>query len=66
MKPQFQHQVVTSFALWLDHIILSKGEAFQNIQSSFYHQNERKNGSRLCFFRITTQAMGNGFGDSWS
>ena len=35
MKPQFQHQVVTSFALWLDHIILSKGEAFQNIQSSF-------------------------------
>lgn len=42
MKPQFQHQVVTSFALWLDHIILSKGEAFQNIQSSFYHQNDER------------------------
>lgn len=40
MKPQFQHQVVTSFALWLDHIILSRGEAFQNIDSTFYLQND--------------------------
>jgi hypothetical protein len=38
MKPQFQHQVVTSFALWLDHVILSRGEAFQNIESTFYLQ----------------------------
>lgn len=38
MKPQFQHQLITSFALWLDHAILLKGEAFQNIDSSFYHQ----------------------------
>jgi len=40
MKPQFQHQVVTSFALWLDHVILSRGEAFQNIESTFYYQND--------------------------
>lgn len=38
MKPQFQHQVLTSFALWLDHTILSRGEAFQNIESTFYYQ----------------------------
>jgi hypothetical protein len=40
MKPQFQHQVVTSFMLWLDHIILSRGQAYQNIDSSFYYQND--------------------------
>lgn len=40
MKPQFQHQVVTSFALWLDHIILSRGEAYQNINSTFYYQED--------------------------
>ena len=42
MKPQFQHQVITSFALWLDHVILSRGEAFQNIEASFYHQNDER------------------------
>lgn len=40
MKPQFQHQVVTSFALWLDHVILSRGEAYQNINSTFYYQED--------------------------
>jgi hypothetical protein len=40
MKPQFQHQIITSFALWLDHIILSRGEAFQNIESTFYYQDD--------------------------
>ena len=40
MKPQFQHQIVTSFALWLDHVILCKGEAYQNIDSTLYYQND--------------------------
>jgi len=40
MKPQFQHQIITSFMLWLDHIILNRGEAYQNIDSSFYYQND--------------------------
>ena len=40
MKPQFQHQIITSFALWLDYVILSRGEAYQNIESSFYYQND--------------------------
>ncbi len=30
MKPQFQHQVTTSFALWLDNYLLKKGEAYKN------------------------------------
>jgi hypothetical protein len=34
MKPQFQHQVTTSFALWLDYYLLKKGEAFKNYTTS--------------------------------
>jgi hypothetical protein len=30
MKPQFQHEVTTSFTLWLDNELLKKGEAYQN------------------------------------
>ena len=40
MKPQFQHQVVTSFSLFLEHLILSRGEAYQNIESTFYYQDD--------------------------
>ena len=40
MKPQFQHQVVTSFSLWLDHTILTRGEAYQNIDATFYYQDD--------------------------
>jgi hypothetical protein len=50
MKPQFQHQVITSFALWLDHVILQRGEAFQNIDSSFYHQNDPRLDSNFVSF----------------
>ena len=30
MKPQFQHEITTSFTLWLDNELLKRGEAFQN------------------------------------
>lgn len=36
MKPQYQHQVMSSFALWMDNKILSKGEAFTN-QGFLFH-----------------------------
>jgi hypothetical protein len=42
MKPQFQHQIVTSFTLWLDNLILSKGDAYQNITSTFYLQTDER------------------------
>ena len=38
MKPQFHHQLVTSFILWLEHIVLCKGEAFQNKTTNLYYQ----------------------------
>lgn len=40
MKPQFHHQLVTSFVLWLEHIILCKGEAFQNKTTNLYYQSD--------------------------
>lgn len=30
MKHQYQHNVTTSFAMWIDHYLLEKGEAYQN------------------------------------
>ena len=37
MKPQFQHEVTTSFVLWLDHYLLEKGTAFKNVTSDLYY-----------------------------
>jgi len=37
MKPQYQHNVTTSFALWLDHHLLNKGEAYVNQTGTFYN-----------------------------
>ena len=36
MKPQFDNQVMSSFLLWFDYTLLSKGEAFQNTTGQFY------------------------------
>lgn len=36
MKPQFQHELTTSFVLWADNFILDKGEAYKNYTSSLY------------------------------
>jgi len=38
MKVAYQHEVTTSFVLWFDHFLLSKGEAFKNLTSTFYPQ----------------------------
>jgi hypothetical protein len=40
MKPQYQHNVATSFALWFDHHLLSKGEAFANQTGKFYNYED--------------------------
>ena len=44
MKPQYQHQVMSSFVLWLDNKILSKGEAFQNESFLFHPSPDRFDG----------------------
>ena len=36
MKPQFDNQVLSSFLLWFDNKLLTKGEAFQNTTGQFY------------------------------
>ena len=36
MKPQFQHELTTSFMLWADNYISDRGEAFQNYNSPLY------------------------------
>lgn len=42
MKPQYQHNVTTSFALWFDHYLLEKGEAYSNQTGTFtYYADPR-------------------------
>jgi len=36
MKPQFQHELTTSFMLWADNFITDKADAFQNYTSPLY------------------------------
>ena len=38
MKVTYQHEVTTSFVLWFDNFLLSKGSAYRNITSPLYHQ----------------------------
>ncbi len=42
MKPQFQHEVTTSFVLWLDHYLLEKGTAFKDVTSSLYYLEDER------------------------
>jgi hypothetical protein len=42
MKPQFQHQVTTSFALWADNYLMSKGEAYTNYTGAFYYTEDAR------------------------
>jgi len=37
MKPQFQHEITTSFALWMENYLLKKGEAFSNKNSTLQY-----------------------------
>ena len=36
MKPQYQHEVLTSFMLWFDNHLLQKGEAYTNKTGRLY------------------------------
>lgn len=42
MIPQFQHKLASSFVLWFDNYLLTKGQAYTNTTGSFYYyQDER-------------------------
>jgi hypothetical protein len=44
MIAQFDNVVMSSFFLWFDHTLLSKGEAFTNFSSAFYEAEEMYQG----------------------
>ena len=42
MKPQYQHDLMTSFLLWFDHELLQEGEAYSNKTGTlFYFDDDR-------------------------
>lgn len=42
MRPQFQHELMTSFMLWFDNHLLTKGSAFSNQTGKlYYHKDDR-------------------------
>lgn len=38
MKPQFSHDLISSFVMWLDNKLCATGEAYQNVTGSLYRQ----------------------------
>ena len=42
MKEQFQHKLTTSFFLWFDNFILTKGEAFSNKTGEFFYYDDTR------------------------
>ncbi len=42
MVPQHQHKVMTSFLLWFDNHLLTKGEAFSNKTGAFYYFDDSR------------------------
>jgi hypothetical protein len=40
MIEQFQHKLTTSFFLWFDNYLLTKGQAYTNIDSKFYYYDD--------------------------
>tara|TARA_E500000081_G_C6128568_1_gene352268 strand:- start:1190 stop:2221 length:1032 start_codon:yes stop_codon:yes gene_type:complete len=42
MKPQFQHEITTSFSLWMDNYLLKKGDAFKNYTNTLSYLNDSR------------------------
>ena len=42
MKPQYQHEVLTSFMLWFDNHLLNKGEAYSNKTGTLYYFDDSR------------------------
>ena len=50
MKPQFQHEITTSFSLWMDNYLLKKGEAFKNYSTALSYLSDSRIDSSLKSF----------------
>ena len=42
MKPQYQHELMTSFLLWFDHEILQEGEAYSNKTGTLFTKSDSR------------------------
>lgn len=42
MKPQYQHELMTSFLLWFDNELLQKGEAYSNQTGKLYYSEDTR------------------------
>ena len=42
MKPQYQHNLMTSFLLWFDHELLQEGEAYSNKTGKLYSRSDSR------------------------
>ena len=42
MKPQYQHELMTSFMLWFDHELLQEGEAYSNQTGKLFYDNDSR------------------------
>jgi len=50
MKPQFQHEITTSFALWADNFLLKRGNAFKNYETELYYNEDPRLSEGLTSF----------------
>ena len=42
MKPQYQHELMTSFLLWFDHELLQEGEAYSNKTGTLFTKSDSR------------------------
>tara|TARA_Y100000114_G_scaffold152380_1_gene170583 strand:+ start:292 stop:1140 length:849 start_codon:yes stop_codon:yes gene_type:complete len=42
MKPQYKHELMTSFMLWFDHELLQEGEAYSNKTGTLFAQSDSR------------------------
>ena len=42
MIPQFQHRLTSSFMMWFDNYLLTKGQAFTNLTGVFYNYEDER------------------------
>lgn len=50
MIEQFQHKLTTSFFLWFDNYLLTKGQAYKNVNSQFYYYEDDRLDSKYKTF----------------
>jgi hypothetical protein len=50
MIPQYQHKLASSFMLWFDNYLLTKGQAYTNTTGTFYNYSDERIPSQYSVF----------------